>query len=239
MLRGLYRFLLSVKTAILLYLLFILTALIGSVKIPANLALFSGIDDAPLFRWLSETGKPSLTWWIYVLIIILALLALSTIACTIDALLKRYPRRMLLLKLSPQIMHFGVLFIMLGHLLTAATGMREDLLLQAGEEKEISTGGTLTLREVRVKKDRFGYDADWITKVEYRNGESKGEELIIRPVRPVRAGRYGFFFRSATTEPEMNALIRVTIDNGAPWALLGGAILCLGSVGFAVARFRG
>jgi len=238
MIRGVYRFLLSVKTVILFYLLFIFTALIGSVKIPANLAFFSGIDDTPLFRWLAENGKPSLTWWIYALIVILAFFALSTIVCTIDALLKRYPRRMLLLKLSPQVMHLGVLFIMLGHLLTASTGMREDILLQAGEKKEIPAGGTLALKDVSVRKDRFGYDADWITKIEYVKGDSR-EEFILRPVRPARKGRFGFFFRSATTEPEMNALIRVTIDNGAPWALLGGTILCFGSVGFAVARFRG
>ncbi len=232
------QFFLSPKTAFWLLVLFIVIVFIGSLSLPENLAFFSGIDDTPLFRWLADAGTVGITWWIYALIALLAVLAISTIFCTVEALLNRVNRRQLALKLSPQVMHIGVLFIMLGHLLTAAFGFKADVLLKQGEQKIVRENAGIMLQEVRVWKDLNGYDADWEAKLLWTEEGNKQIATALRPARPRYIGLYGLYSKSVSLEPSATALIRVCKDPGAFWALLGGVLLSAGGVGFLYGRFR-
>jgi hypothetical protein len=234
---GMLQFFLSLKTAFWLFLLFIAILFIGSLSLPHNLAFFSGIDETPLFRWLAEAGNVPVTWWIYVLIALLGLLAISTIFCTVEALLKRMGGRQMVLKLSPQVMHIGVLFIMLGHLLTASMGFKSDVLLKQGERRAVAGNAEVALQEVKVWKDRNGYDIDWEAKLEWTEGGTR-TETALRPVHPRYIGMFGLYSTSVSMEPERSALIRVIKDPGAAWALLGGFLLSLGGAGFLYGRVR-
>jgi cytochrome c biogenesis factor len=228
-------FFLSLKTAFWLFLLFIVILFIGSLSLPNNLAFFSGIDETPLFRWLAEAGNVPITWWIYALIVLLGVLAVSTIFCTIEALLKRMGGRQLVLKLSPQVMHIGVLFIMLGHLLTASMGFKMDVLLKQGERKAIAGTAEVALQGVKVWKDQNGYDTDWEATLEWIEG-GKRTETALRPVHPRYIGMFGLYSTSVSVEPERSALIRICKDPGAVWALLGGFLLSTGGAGFLYGR---
>ena len=235
MLKKLHKIVLSVKTAFALMLLFSLTALIGSVVHPRNLAFFSGIDDTPLFKWLKEADHIELTWWIYGLVIILFLLAINTIFCSVDALVNRLSRRTLLLKLSPQIIHLGVLLIMLGHLLTASIGTKMDVFIQKGEKKDLLGKLSIQLKDTEVTTDEEGYDTDWTAYILV----SEEEVITLKPSRPVYRAGLGFFVQSVTKDDdEVSALVRVCDDPGAFWALSGGIIIIVGSVLFVYARFR-
>ncbi|MEE9523833.1 MAG: hypothetical protein V3V59_03670 [Thermodesulfovibrionales bacterium] len=238
MIKAIIRFFLSMKTAFGLFLSFVVIAFIGSFVLPRNLAFFSGIDESPLFKWLSENSDLSITWWIYALISMLTVMALSTIFCTIEALLKRMSRKQFVLKISPQIMHIGVLFIMLGHLLTASAGFKEDVLINKGEKKTVAENKILSLEDVSVTTGEDGYDIDWQASIKWFDNGQMVKEGVLRPVHPVFAGQFGLYVESVTIEPEPSALIRVRKDPGALWALFGGFLLSLGGVGFAYARFR-
>jgi len=233
--KALIQFLLSLKTAFWLFTIFIVIMFVGSLSLPGNLAFFSGIDETPLFKWLKAAGSPGTTWWIYALIIMLALLAVSTVFCTFEAVLKRIAKRQLFLKLSPQVMHMGVLFIMLGHLLTASLGIKTDVLIKRGEEKAV-TGGSITLQDVKVWKDQNGYDQDWEAKLLWSDGKA-AQEADLRPARPRYVGAYGLYIKAVSTEPDVTALVRVCRDPGALWALLGGLLLSAGGMGFIYGRF--
>jgi hypothetical protein len=230
-------FFLSLKTAFGLFLLFIVILFIGSLSLPNNLAFFSGIDEVPLFRWLVQAGNVPITWWIYVLIVLLGVLAMSTIFCTVEALLKRMNGRQLVLKLSPQVMHIGVLFIMLGHLLTASMGFKMDLLLKQGESRAIAGTAEVALQGVKVWKDANGYDTDWEATLEWTEG-GKRTATALRPVHPRYIGMFGLYSTSVSLEPERSALIRICKDPGAVWALLGGFLLSAGGAGFLYGRVR-
>lgn len=233
--KSIMQFFLSLKTAFWLFLLFIIILFIGSLSLPNNLAFFSGIDDAPLFRWLAEAGTIPITWWIYALIALLAVLAVSTIFCTIEALLKRVSRRQLALKLSPQVMHIGVLFIMLGHLLTASLGSKMDVLLKQGEQKVVGTAAVM-LQDVKVWKDQNGYDSDWEAKLIWMEGKNN-IETSLKPAHPRYIGVFGLYTKAVSLEPSRTALIRVCKDPGAVWALFGGVLLSAGGIGFLYGRF--
>lgn len=235
--RAIINFFLSLKTAFWFFAIFVVLNLIGSLMLPKNLVFFSGIDDMPLFRWLSDSKNIGLTWWIYALIFMLALLAVSTIFCTADALLKRMSKKNIILKLSPQIMHIGVLLIMLGHLLTASIGFKTDVVIKKGEKKTVAENAGFYLEDIKVSKDENGYDTDWEAKlIWFKDRET--EEKVLRPVHPLYFGQIGLYFKSVTTEPEQSALIRVSKDPGALWALIGGVLLSIGGIGFIYGRFN-
>jgi cytochrome c biogenesis factor len=235
--KAIARFFLSLKTAFWLFFVFIVFAFIGSVVLPNNLAFFSGIDDTPLFRWLSDSGNLKLTWWIYAMILMLALLAVSTIFCTIDGTIKGLNSRNLILKLSPQVMHLGVLFIMLGHLLTASIGFKTDMRIKEGEKKVVAGEIELYLEDVKVQTDKQGYYTDWEAKLWWFENGEKVKEEVLRPVHPLYFGQFGLYFKSVSIEPEPSALIRVCRDPGALWALIGGVFLSIGGLGFVYGRF--
>ncbi len=235
MLRRIYQIALSVKTAFTLMLVFSLIALIGSVIHPRNLAFFSGIDDTPLFKWLSEADHLELTWWIYGLVVVLFLLALNTIFCSIDAIMNRLSRRALLLKLSPQIIHLGVLLIMLGHLLTASVGIKMDIFIKKDEKINLLGKLPIVLKDTKVVTDEEGYDIDWTAYLRL----PEGEVIALKPSRPIYRAGFGFFVQSVTKdEDEVSALIRVCKDPGALWALCGGITTVLGSILFLYARLK-
>lgn len=234
--RAVIGFFLSLKTAFWLFLIFIVLLFIGSLILPGNLAFFSGIDDTPLFRWLSADSKDlKLTWWIYAMLLLLFILALSTILCTVEALMKRLSIGSIILKLSPQIMHIGVLFIMLGHLLTASSGFKTDILVKKGIS-EIIDGGSIYLEDIAILTDKNGYETDWEAKIAWLE-ETNTKQMILKPAQPVYLEGLGLYLKSVSEEPEPSALIRVCRDPGAIWALIGGILLLGGGMGFLYGRF--
>lgn len=236
--RSILNVLLSIKTAFGLFLICILLCVIGSLVLPWNLAFFSGIDDTPLFEWLDEAGGIKITWWIYSLVAAMALLALSTVACTLEALMSRGLRLNPALRLPTQVMHLGVLLVMAGHLLTAWTGAREDIAINKDTAATIKGGMTLSLKDVRAKTDESGYDTDWEADLEIIGAGSETATGTLRPARPIRVAGVGFYLKSIDTGDAPSALIRVSRDPGAPWALAGGILVSLGGVGFVLTRRR-
>lgn len=235
--KAILRFFLSLNTAFGLFTAAVVIFLVGSLMLPYNLAFFSGIDDVPLFSWLAEAGKLKLTWWIFILIGMMAFLGLSTVLCTADALLKGVSRKNLVLKLSPQVMHAGVIFVMLGHLLTAWHGTRWDLSLQKGETGRIEAGASILLEDIKTQKDEAGYETRWEAELMLlSNGEEVGRK-VLRPARPIYFGNTGLYIKSVKTGDKPSALIRVCRDPGALWALIGGVLISVGGLGFLQAKF--
>ncbi len=235
--RGIRRFFLSLNTTVSVFLVFIVLAFSGSLSLVHNLAFFSGVDDVPLFRWLVASGDPGRTWWIYAMIVTLGVLAVNTIFCTVEGVLKRFDGNRLMLKLSPQIMHIGVLFIMLGHLLTASVGFKTDLNIAKGEQKQVTGDIAVSVEDIKVRTDPNGYSTSWEAKVAWLEKGQKKYEGSIRPVHPLYFGQFGLYTKAVTTEPQSAVLIRVCRDPGALWALAGGIIFSLGGIGFIYGRF--
>lgn len=236
--KSVLNFLLSLKTLTVLFLVFIVVLAVGSLMLPANLAFFSGIDDTPLFKWLSDAGNLRATWWIYGMILMLVFLAISTILCTAEALIKKISWRNFTLKLTPQVIHSGVLFVMLGHLLTASMGFKADVLIKKGEQKALSENISVYLEDVNVQTDVNGYTTGWEVRLWLFKDGNKIKEDVLMPVNPVYFGQFGLYSRSVEAGPDVSALIRVCRDPGALFSLIGGLLLFAGGLGFISVRFR-
>ncbi len=236
--KKIWDILISLNTVFALFALTIALCMLGSVMLPSNLEFFSGIDDAPLFKWLHEAGAPGVTWWIYALIASVALLALSTVACTIDALIGKTTRG-LLHKLSPQVMHLGVLLVMLAHLLTAIFGTRVDVEVASGARGEVAPGIEVYVSEVSGEVNEAGTATRWLAEIElFKEGKFIAQRALA-PARPVFVDGLGLFF-STFNEGESGSApsvtMRVTHDPGAKWALVGGLLVTLGGIGFVWSR---
>lgn len=236
---AIIKLLLSLRTIFTLLLLTLLTAALGSVMLPRHLAFFSGIDDAALFKWLSDSGQIDKTWWIYSFVLLFALMGASTAACTIDALIRIKDRRgyALITGLSPQVLHMGVMFVMLGHLLTAWHGIREDIKIDKAQTVSIGQTISMELVDVRAITDSAGNDLDWEAKL-IIGGAGIDKDAVLRPARPVFVEGMGLFIKSIDTGKSPSALIRVTRDPGAVWSLIGGVLICIGGMGFIHTKFR-
>lgn len=242
--KKLYALLISLWTLEVFLALTIAVCLLGSLMLPSHLAFFSGIDETPLFEWLREAGEPGNTWWIYAMIACFAILGLTTALCTIDSLLKLRGRRDFFTRLFPQIMHMGILFVMLGHLLTAWQGTREDVLLKEGQSVDIG-GQTLSVLHVGLGPDieKKDYYDDWQASLLLTGSDGRTMETLLMPVRPVSVKGTTLFFRSITLPMKDSAdkpsmLIRVVRDPGVLWALGGSILLVLGGIGFLATRTR-
>ncbi len=231
-------FFLSLTTTFWALLIFILLAFVGSLYLVNNLAFFSGIDDVPLFSWLLESEELKKTWWIYVMIATLAILAINTIFCTVEAMYKRLGRTNIALTLSPQVMHIGVLFIMLGHLLTASIGFKTDITVIKGQKRPVTDTIAMSVDDIKVQTDENGYFTDWQANILWFEEGRRRHEDILRPLHPLYFGQFGLYIRSVTTEPEESVLIRVSSDPGALWAGIGGLLLSAGGLTFLYAKGR-
>lgn len=105
------------------------------------------LNSMPLFAWLMET-PPATTWWLWLTIAVLAVLALNTVLCSVESLRQKAGRTGLLLRLAPQVMHAGFLLIVLAHLISSISGFKEAL--QVGEGTVITFPGGATVNIERL-----------------------------------------------------------------------------------------
>lgn len=240
--KKLYALLISLWTLEGILALTIGVCLAGSLMLPTHLAFFSGIDETPLFEWLREAGEPGNTWWIYAMVACFGALGLVTAVCTIDHLLKLRGRRDFMARLFPQLMHMGLLLVMLGHLLTAWQGTREDVLVHEGQKVKLGEN-TLLVQKVGLGPDteKKDYYDDWTVEIAFGHADAKLRPVDLKPMKPVRSGDTTLFFRSITlpmkgSAEKPSALIRVVRDPGVLWALSGAMLIVLGGIGFLLTR---
>lgn len=93
--KAVWEFLNSLKLTVYLILAIVAITMLGSFVLYFNPQVFGDMDSTLLFRWLMSRGleHPRLTWWLYVLVVLVVLLGLNTLVCTIErlpALFKRY-----------------------------------------------------------------------------------------------------------------------------------------------------
>ena len=125
--------------------------LIGSFYIPQNLAVFSGINDMPLLKWLSMNNDSlDKLFWIYILTGLMILLWISSLICSLDAIIKRTAWKGLIRVLSPQVLHLSIIFVLLGHGISAMTGYKQDVPMKISDTHSIIKSGLAEFKHVRV-----------------------------------------------------------------------------------------
>ncbi|GMR07398.1 MAG: hypothetical protein BMS9Abin26_0401 [Gammaproteobacteria bacterium] len=131
MMKKLWRFFTSTRLAVVLTLLITIDVLTGTILLSSYPEALGTIDLEIFFYWLFGTGLNNLaaSWWIFLLLALLALFALNTIACTVDSIsFMLRPRqgtaRSKTRRILSQAIHLGFIIGLLGHLVSSTTGFR-------------------------------------------------------------------------------------------------------------------
>lgn len=206
--------------------------IIGSFYIPKNLAIFSGINDMPLIKWLSLNNSVfDKLLWIYVLVGIMLLLWICTLICSLDAIIKRTTRKSLIRVLSPQILHIGILLVILGHGVSAVTGYKYDLPMNVADSYE-AKGFDVKINEMEFFKNPGENSTRWRAQLEI-----DGTVHMLEVGKPVFYNKVGFFAKSAQ-QKKQKAIIGLINDPGVVWEILGAIVFVIGAAGVFYTKFN-
>ncbi len=219
------KYFLSIKTYLWVTGLSVGIFFIGSLSIPGNLALFSGINDMPLFRWLSMNNDVfTALFWIYILLGLMMLLWISTMICSLDAIIKKTKLNGLVRTLSPQVLHIAILLVLLGHGISASAGYKEDVPLDLNVPKEMK-GFDLTVRDMEFFQNPGENSTRWRIYLKIN-----GTEHVLETGNPAFYQGAGFFAKSAQEE-KMKAIIGLVYDPGVVWEIAGAIAFVIGASG--------
>ncbi|RMG73874.1 MAG: cytochrome C biogenesis protein ResB [Nitrospirae bacterium] len=215
----------SLKTTNLLLGLLILLFTGGAFVMPRS-ASFQRLHQMSLFEWLKEAPISS-SWWLLASIGVLLVLALNTLFCSVDSLLKKPKGRNFLLYISPQIIHLGFCFILFAHLLSSAWAYHLFGLFNEGTSTRLPDGTVMVLERIEYRL-QSGYITSMKALLRVKGKEERS--FYLEPNHPALVSGYGVYLKQIGINPFPRALIEVSYEPGAVWALIGGILFALGTV---------
>jgi len=221
-------FFLSLKTTVVLMLGLLMFFVAGALIMPVHSA-FESITWVPLFEWLSEAPL-SASWWLLGSLALLVALVLNTLACSIDSLIKKRSGRQWLLVIAPQIIHIGFLLMLVGHLVSGLSGYKEMFPFQEGTMVRMPGNIILKVSQIDVTLTKEGYPIDWRAAVDYIDNGKLVKSDYMAPNRPSFFRGYGAYLKQVRPYPIKAALVEITREPGAPWALGGGVVFMIGTI---------
>lgn len=199
---------------------------------------FQLLHSIPLFEWI--TSQPlQITWWLWILIGILVVLAINTLFCSVESVIRKRKVTQWLLLISPQIIHIGFLFILLAHLLSGLGASQK--MAAAGEGSVVKLTGDDTLlriKEINMNYDSYGYLTDWDVSVEYLSDGGVLYQDIIRPNQPSTRMGFNINVKDLRPYPVEAVLLQINREPGALWALIGGILFTAGIVTLILLKIR-
>ena len=226
--RKILEFFISLRTTIWLLTALICLLLYGSFVMPAH-EEFLALHTVALFDWMQ--GMPvSITWWLWAAVVVLSLLTANTVICSIESLVRKREARHWLLIVSPQIMHIGVLFILLAHLLSSLGSFKAVTFAYRDSVFALPANLEVRFNQVNAAIDASGYVTDWSADIEYfKDGRSVAQDRILPNSPSFREG-VGIYIKTVKMSPFPVAMIEVSREPGAPWALAGSVLFTIGMV---------
>jgi hypothetical protein len=229
-------FFFSLRTAIWLLIALLLLLLFGSILMPLK-EEFQSMSALPLFQWMTGNSL-RITWWLWAAVFVLSLLTANTLLCSIESVLKKRGARNWLLVISPQVIHIGFLFILLAHLLSSYGSFKGMAYVGEGTVLQLPNGLNALFREIKADVDPAGYIEDWSAEVSYYRGNRQVASSVIRPNEPSFEEGLGVYVKTVRMAPFPAALIEVSREPGAPWALAGGILFIAGMATLLILKIR-
>ena len=226
----------SMKTALILMAAIAALFLYGSIDMTIVPA-YGDLTFGALLKWMIN-APISLSFWLWGSVGLAALLAVSTVACSIESLKKKQG---IMLALAPQIIHLGFIFIIIAHLVSSVWGYRMEGYLAYGQQAAAPFAGknvSVEFTKFKSEKSPGGTTIGWKAWLSFLKDGTIVKEGYMAPNRPVFFNGFGFYLEDVSFKPGPMALIEVSREPGAPWALKGGFLFVAGSVLLLILRIR-
>lgn len=224
----------SLRTSLWLLTALICLLLYGSIVMPSR-EEFLALHTVALFTWMEEMPV-SITWWLWACLGVLSLLTANTIVCSLDSVIRKREARHWLLVVSPQIIHIGFLFILLAHLMSSYGSFKGIAYAYKGTVFQLTDNVEVRFNQVNAAVDAAGHVTTWSADIEYfRNGISLSTDRIL-PNSPSFRDGLGIYIKTVRVSPFPVAMIEVSKEPGALWALVGGTLFMVGMVALLVLK---
>ena len=188
----------------------------------------SSINEVALLDWLREVPFRE-SWWLWIAIALLAVLALNTLLCSIDSLRMKWQKGSFLIRIASQLMHLGFLFIMLAHLQSAYGGFKRVLQVEGGSTITFPDGSNVVFTGFSASYSRMGMATAYSATLNCRSGENV-VTAVISPNHPFFHQGHGIYIKDIAPPPMKAALVEVHKEPGAGMALAGGAIFTVANL---------
>lgn len=188
----------------------------------------SSINEVALYDWLREVPVRE-SWWLWAAIAILAVLALNTLLCSLDSLRLKWQKGSFLVRIAPQAMHLGFLFIVIAHLQSAYGGFKQVMPLREGSTIDFPDGHQVQITAINATYGKMGMPTAMSARLRYPENSSSGEATI-SPNHPLFYKGFGIYLKDVALEPVPGALVEVHKEPGAGMALAGGAIFTVANL---------
>ena len=166
----------------------------GAVQMPAMKA-YESMNSTHLFEWVLDQ-RTGVTWWIWGSIVLLTLLALNTLACSAESLLKKRAGRHWLLVISPQIIHIGFMFMLLAHLMSASSGFNGSVWVREGSVINLPSGSTMQVERIDLILSPRGFPLDWSTNIKFISPDQPAPIAgVMAPNKPSFHKGYGHYLK--------------------------------------------
>lgn len=186
------------------------------------------INDMPLLAWLREMPF-SVSWWLWLTVALLAVLALNTVVCSLQTIALRYGQVRFSSLLAPHLMHLGFLLVVGAHLLSAWGGEKGTMQVPEGALVEFPGGSTVRVEGFAMSLGPMGMPTDYRLRVRYLAG-GREEVRTVAPNHPFFLGGYGLYLKELAPPPMNVALVEIHREPGAGAALAGALLFTLGNV---------
>jgi ResB-like family protein len=188
----------------------------------------SSINEVALLEWLREVPFRD-SWWLWISIALLAVLALNTLLCSIESLRTKWQKGSFLVRIAPQLMHLGFLFIMLAHLQSAYGGFKQSMQVEEGSAITFPDGSNVVFTDFAATYSRMGMPTAYSATLNCRSG-GKVVTAVISPNHPFFHQGHGIYIKDIAPPPLKAALVEVHKEPGAVMALTGGAIFTMANL---------
>ena len=195
---------------------------------PGNKA-FQQLHSAPLFDWIQNQPVKEI-WWLWGIIGVLAVIAVNTLFCSVESIIKKRKVTQWLLIIAPQIIHIGFLFMLLAHLLSGFGASQRNANVREGSRLSISSDTILKIDKIDIDIDYYGYVTDWKVDINYISGNKILQADRIMPNTPSVFKGFNVNIRNLKPYPQKIALLQINREPGAMWALAGGILFIIGIV---------
>lgn len=230
----LWRFVISLELCLALLALVSVVMAAGSFRLSGEYA--AAINSMPLFAWLREAPL-SISWWLWVVLVLLALLALNTVLCSSETLWSRWGRGVWSSLLAPQFMHAGFLLIVLAHLLSATGSSFNAVTVGEMTLAALPDGSRFGVASISVATSPqgmpLGFSSELVPDV-----NSPAERVIISPNHPWFRNGFGVYIKQAEAYPNKRALLEIHHEPGAAMALAGSLLFTIGNIMLVVFRSK-
>lgn len=219
---------LSISIELCLWLLALICCVMAAGSFLLTGEFAAAINYMPLLVWLREVPIGA-SWWLWLTVLLLALLVLNTILCSSETLWSRWGRAGLMPLMAPQLIHIGFLLIILAHLQSAYGGYMQQVEVVEGMVAQLPDGKQFGIAGLAVAMSPMGMPTGFSSEL-VTDLSNPAERFTIRPNHPWFSGGYGVYIKQAEAYPYKRALLEIHREPGAALALTGAVVFTVGNV---------